>query len=177
MWAFAASILNLLGVGDTRLLHHCTAGRFIAFDTVSYVHYILPYITILYCTNKPALIIQATGSVTRQSQPPSGTPGTGPQPKQRLSASQVPSRFLPYFTMNPPRKIGQNNKNNTFSGSTTSTAGDNMTSMAAASTAGLDLFILTFNAAKNLIDVPVFGAHLGGALGQNGDGLPDLVAL
>ena len=58
-----------------------------------------------------------------------------------------------------------------------------MTTMAAAtSTAAVDLFILTFNAAKNLIDVPVFSAHLAGALGQDrslshGDGLPDLVVL
>lgn len=56
----------------------------------------------------------------------------------------------------------------------------NMTNMAASTTAAasaVDLFILTFNAAKNLIDVPVFGAHLAGALGQSGDELPDLVVL
>ncbi|KAK1750287.1 DNase I-like protein [Echria macrotheca] len=40
----------------------------------------------------------------------------------------------------------------------------------------LDLFILTFNCAKNLINVGVFASHLYGALSQNGSGLPDLVA-
>ena len=41
----------------------------------------------------------------------------------------------------------------------------------------LDLVILTFNCAKNLIDVPVFAAHLQQALGQNATTLPDLVVL
>ncbi|KAK4041749.1 Endonuclease/exonuclease/phosphatase [Parachaetomium inaequale] len=39
----------------------------------------------------------------------------------------------------------------------------------------LDLFILTFNCAKTLINPPVFAAHLHGALSQNATGLPDLV--
>ncbi|AEO65237.1 uncharacterized protein THITE_2112046 [Thermothielavioides terrestris NRRL 8126] len=39
----------------------------------------------------------------------------------------------------------------------------------------LDLFILTFNCAKNLINTSVFAAHLYGALTQNATGLPDLV--
>ena len=41
----------------------------------------------------------------------------------------------------------------------------------------LDLFILTFNCAKTLINPPVFAAHLHGALSQNATGLPDLVVL
>jgi hypothetical protein len=41
----------------------------------------------------------------------------------------------------------------------------------------LDLFILTFNCAKNLIDASVFASHLHGALLQNASGLPDLVVL
>jgi hypothetical protein len=41
----------------------------------------------------------------------------------------------------------------------------------------LDLFILTFNCAKNLINVPVFAAHLHDALGKNGSALPDLVVM
>src|SRR6478752_7562276 len=41
----------------------------------------------------------------------------------------------------------------------------------------LDLFLLTFNCAKNLIDVGVFSTHLQAALSQNASGLPDLVAL
>jgi len=41
----------------------------------------------------------------------------------------------------------------------------------------LDLFILTFNCAKNLINVPLFTAHLQQALAQNATGLPDLVVL
>lgn len=40
----------------------------------------------------------------------------------------------------------------------------------------LDLFFLTFNCAKNLINVGVFASHLYGALSQNATGLPDLVA-
>ncbi|KAK4211719.1 DNase I-like protein [Rhypophila decipiens] len=53
-----------------------------------------------------------------------------------------------------------------------------LSSSSASAAAALDLLILTFNCAKNLIDVPVFAAHLQGALRQNsgGDGLPDLVA-
>jgi len=43
----------------------------------------------------------------------------------------------------------------------------------------LELFMLTFNCAKNLINVGVFASHLYGALSQNATagGLPDLVAL
>jgi hypothetical protein len=41
----------------------------------------------------------------------------------------------------------------------------------------LDLLFLTFNCAKNLIDVPVFSSHLQEAFTQNATGLPDLVAL
>ena len=41
----------------------------------------------------------------------------------------------------------------------------------------LDLFILTFNCAKNLINVPVFATHLQQALVQNATGLPDLVVM
>jgi hypothetical protein len=42
----------------------------------------------------------------------------------------------------------------------------------------LDLLILTFNCAKNLINVDVFASHLHGALSQNANGLlPDLVVL
>jgi len=41
----------------------------------------------------------------------------------------------------------------------------------------LDLFILTFNCAKTLINVPVFSSHLHAALSQNATGLPDLVVL
>jgi hypothetical protein len=51
----------------------------------------------------------------------------------------------------------------------------------------LDLFILTFNCAKNLINPPVFASHLYGALSQQGNetgtgtgtgaGLPGLVVL
>jgi len=41
----------------------------------------------------------------------------------------------------------------------------------------LDLFILTFNCAKNLVNVPIFAAHLQQALGQNATALPDLVVL
>ncbi|KAK5656216.1 hypothetical protein OQA88_4977 [Cercophora sp. LCS_1] len=40
----------------------------------------------------------------------------------------------------------------------------------------LNLFFLTFNCAKNLINVGVFASHLYGALSQNATGLPDLVA-
>lgn len=39
----------------------------------------------------------------------------------------------------------------------------------------LDLFMLTFNCAKNLINVAVFASHLRTALQQNATGLPDLV--
>ncbi|KAK3363428.1 DNase I-like protein [Lasiosphaeria hispida] len=39
----------------------------------------------------------------------------------------------------------------------------------------LDLFVLTFNCAKNLINVGVFASHLYGALSHNATGLPDLV--
>jgi hypothetical protein len=41
----------------------------------------------------------------------------------------------------------------------------------------LDLFVLTFNCAKNLINVPVFASHLHDAFGQNATALPDLVVL
>ncbi|KAK4175670.1 Endonuclease/exonuclease/phosphatase [Triangularia setosa] len=42
----------------------------------------------------------------------------------------------------------------------------------------VELLVLTFNCAKNVIDVPVFGAHLRGALAQDGRRpLPDLVVM
>jgi hypothetical protein len=41
----------------------------------------------------------------------------------------------------------------------------------------LDLLMLTFNCAKNLINVSIFAHHLQAALSQNATGLPDLVVL
>lgn len=41
----------------------------------------------------------------------------------------------------------------------------------------LDLLILTFNCAKNLINVPVFANHLQSAFGQNATTLPEVVVL
>ena len=40
-----------------------------------------------------------------------------------------------------------------------------------------DIFILTFNAAKNLINVPVFASHLYNAFSNNATGLPELVVV
>ncbi len=54
---------------------------------------------------------------------------------------------------------------------------DHVTSPERMGPSTLDLFILTFNCAKNLIEVPVFAAHLQKALGENGTGLPDLVVM
>jgi hypothetical protein len=44
-------------------------------------------------------------------------------------------------------------------------------------TPNLDIFLLTFNCAKNLINAPVFATHLQAALTQNASSLPDLVVL
>ncbi|KJZ75941.1 hypothetical protein HIM_04765 [Hirsutella minnesotensis 3608] len=41
----------------------------------------------------------------------------------------------------------------------------------------LDLLVLTFNCAKNLINPNVLASHLRSALGQNATGLPDLIVL
>jgi hypothetical protein len=41
----------------------------------------------------------------------------------------------------------------------------------------LDLLYLTFNCAKNLLDVPVFATHVQTALRQNATTLPDIVVL
>jgi hypothetical protein len=41
----------------------------------------------------------------------------------------------------------------------------------------LDLFVLTFNCAKNLINVPVFSSHLQAAFSGSGGGLPEVVVL
>ena len=41
----------------------------------------------------------------------------------------------------------------------------------------LDLFMLTFNCAKSLVNAAVFSSHLHAALVQNATGLPDLVVL
>ncbi|KAI0886124.1 DNase I-like protein [Annulohypoxylon maeteangense] len=41
----------------------------------------------------------------------------------------------------------------------------------------LDVFILTFNAAKREIDIPVFARHLYNAFGQNASSLPELLAI
>lgn len=41
----------------------------------------------------------------------------------------------------------------------------------------LDLFVLTFNCAKSLVNVAILAAHLRAALTQNATGLPDLVVL
>lgn len=119
----------------------------------------------------------------------SGTTGTGPSQESLRPNKAIACWFQrgSYSTMNPPRtrhKLSTTTPNTPLL--TASAADNNIESMAivaSTSAAPLDLFILTFNAAKNLIDVPVFSAHLYGALGQNapstasGDGLPDLVAL
>lgn len=49
--------------------------------------------------------------------------------------------------------------------------------MAPSTPSTLDLLMLTFNCAKNLINVAVFANHLQTALSQNATGLPDLVVL
>ncbi|KAI1079603.1 DNase I-like protein [Whalleya microplaca] len=41
----------------------------------------------------------------------------------------------------------------------------------------LDVFVLTFNAAKNQINIPVFARHLYNAFGQNASSLPELVVI
>ncbi|RBQ81554.1 hypothetical protein FVER53590_01930 [Fusarium verticillioides] len=41
----------------------------------------------------------------------------------------------------------------------------------------IDLLYLTFNCAKNLLDIPVFGSHLQTAFRQNATGLPEVVVL
>ena len=41
----------------------------------------------------------------------------------------------------------------------------------------LDLLVLTFNCAKNLVDAPAFAQHLQGAFRDNATGLPDLIAV
>lgn len=41
----------------------------------------------------------------------------------------------------------------------------------------LDLLVLTFNCAKNLVNVPVFADHTYAALTNNATGLPDVIAL
>lgn len=41
----------------------------------------------------------------------------------------------------------------------------------------LDLFLLTFNCAKNFINVAVFASHLQSAFKQNATALPDVVVL
>lgn len=40
-----------------------------------------------------------------------------------------------------------------------------------------DVFVLTFNAQKQLINVPVFATHLFDAFSQHAGALPDLVVL
>lgn len=41
----------------------------------------------------------------------------------------------------------------------------------------LDLFYLTFNCAKNLINVSVFAKHVQDSFGKGASGLPDVVVL
>lgn len=41
----------------------------------------------------------------------------------------------------------------------------------------LDVFILTFNAAKHDINIPVFARHLYNAFGQIGSRLPELLVV
>lgn len=49
----------------------------------------------------------------------------------------------------------------------------------ASNMSAVDVFFLTFNCAKNLVNVPVFATHLASALRERpaDAGLPDLVAL
>ncbi|KAM0252438.1 hypothetical protein ACHAP5_001085 [Fusarium lateritium] len=49
--------------------------------------------------------------------------------------------------------------------------------MTPSSTASIDLLFLTFNCGKNLLDVPVFSAHLKTAFRQNATDLPQVVVL
>ncbi|KAI9163327.1 Polyphosphatidylinositol phosphatase INP52 [Paramyrothecium foliicola] len=48
-------------------------------------------------------------------------------------------------------------------------------SVGSMASSALDLLVLTFNCAKNLINVAVFANHLQAAFGQNATGLPDVV--
>lgn len=52
-----------------------------------------------------------------------------------------------------------------------------MTAEADMAPSTLDLLFLTFNCAKNFINIPVFAHHLKDAISQNASSLPDLVAL
>lgn len=47
----------------------------------------------------------------------------------------------------------------------------------AGSVPSLDVFILTFNAAKERIDAQTFASHLRHAFSHNATGLPDVVVL
>lgn len=49
--------------------------------------------------------------------------------------------------------------------------------MAPPSAASVDLLCLTFNCAKNLLDIPVFSTHLQTAFRQNATDLPQVVVL
>ncbi|KAJ9420872.1 Endonuclease/exonuclease/phosphatase [Fusarium oxysporum] len=62
----------------------------------------------------------------------------------------------------------------------TSTSQSKLSSSSAPSTMtppSIDLLYLTFNCAKNLLDIPVFGSHLQTAFRQNATGLPEVVVL
>ncbi|KAK3330879.1 Endonuclease/exonuclease/phosphatase [Apodospora peruviana] len=77
--------------------------------------------------------------------------------------------------MNPPRTL-LSTLFTTTTNNSLMPAPDADDNMAMTPPSTLDLFILTFNCAKNLINVPVFSAHLQAALTRNAESLPDLVA-
>lgn len=146
-------------------------------------------------TDRPNSVEEGTRTVQHHCSPATNAqapPGTAnPEPLSTKPTINIPVKSSSFSTMNPPlaqniRKLtnGTVVHNDIFPIPTTDNTGmTSSTLLSSASappaSAALDLFILTFNCAKNLIDVPVFSAHLQGALGQNSRsaGLPDLVAL
>lgn len=71
------------------------------------------------------------------------------------------------------------NKPRDLSASTSSSSSSSPSSAPEAAMVAVDVFFLTFNCAKNLVDVPVLATHLLPALTERsaGAGLPDVVAL
>ncbi|SPN99945.1 related to phosphatidylinositol phosphate phosphatase [Cephalotrichum gorgonifer] len=96
--------------------------------------------------------------------PPSLSPLLSPSPAQSSTTDASPDNLS-----KSPRPLTV---------STSTSASDSASTDSTMAMSAVDVFFLTFNCAKNFVDVPVFATHLLSALRQRSapGGLPDLVA-
>ena len=119
----------------------------------------------------------ATGYIKRRSP----TCGASPDDQQQQQQQHLDHAEKPRARTSTTTTTSATNSSTTASSSSSSPSSSSSRpdDSDSATMAAVDVFFLTFNCAKNLVDVPVFATHLLAALSQRAAAasLPDLVAL